>query len=270
MINSFRFSVLADFFLDVYSPLICMGLHQLNTSDSDLIRVRRDSDAAEADFNATEISDGTLVAWVGANNGFIAKWYNLGSSGSTNDLLMTTAASQPKIVDSSTGLIIDPDNSNAAMFFDGSDDHFAFSTGWTSVSTYSQIHIFNRVTAAVKTPSIASSTDAQIYSTFWYSDNATYFKPTSNSGAGWTGDVSTGDFLDFTIYVTPNVQCWRNSVDKGSKTHTAGTLKLHSHLGRRASDYLDGYSQFFCLFESDETSSRVDMQDNLNTALSIY
>lgn len=83
----------------------------------DVVRVRRDSDNAEADFNPTEITDGTLLAWVGntaSDNGHVTTWYD--QSGNSNDATQGTAASQPKIVDA--GVLVE-ENGKPAVDFDG-------------------------------------------------------------------------------------------------------------------------------------------------------
>tara|TARA_Y100000004_G_scaffold25746_1_gene26030 strand:- start:22 stop:888 length:867 start_codon:yes stop_codon:yes gene_type:complete len=65
----------------------------------DVIRVRRDNDNSEQDFSASEVSDGTLEAFVGSgNNGFVRTWYD--QSGNSNNLVMGTTGDQPKIVSS--------------------------------------------------------------------------------------------------------------------------------------------------------------------------
>ena len=69
-----------------------------------VVRVRRSSDNAEADFKASEVSDGTLVTWVGAgNDGFVSTWYD--QSGNGNDASQAIPANQPKIVDN--GVLLD-------------------------------------------------------------------------------------------------------------------------------------------------------------------
>lgn len=67
-----------------------------------LIRVRRSSDNAEQDFTATEITDGTLTTFTGANDGFITTWYNQASN--IGNLISSAAANQPQIVSSGTSL----------------------------------------------------------------------------------------------------------------------------------------------------------------------
>jgi hypothetical protein len=62
------------------------------------VRVRRANDNAEADFRPEEISNGTLTAWTGANNGLVVTWYD--QSGSGRNATQATAGNQPSIVSS--------------------------------------------------------------------------------------------------------------------------------------------------------------------------
>jgi hypothetical protein len=69
-------------------------------ADPNVVNVRRSSDNATSDFTASEVSDGTLVAFVGAgNDGHVTTWYD---QGGTNHATQATASSQPKIVDGGT------------------------------------------------------------------------------------------------------------------------------------------------------------------------
>src|SRR5215475_1049459 len=62
------------------------------------LRVRRSSDNAEQDisFISNDLDTASLTSFVGANNGFIVKWYD--QSGNGRDLMQSTAANQPQIV----------------------------------------------------------------------------------------------------------------------------------------------------------------------------
>lgn len=96
------------------------SLRSLSKDTTNVVRVRRSSDNAEADFTAVEVSDGTLLAWVGTgatDNGFVTTWYD--QSGNSNDATQATAANQPKIVDA--GVLV-TENGKAIINFDGSDD----------------------------------------------------------------------------------------------------------------------------------------------------
>jgi hypothetical protein len=92
------------------------SLRDLNdkAGNNKVVRARRSSDNAEADFKAKEVADGTLVTWVGASNdGFVESWYD--QSGNGNDAVQLTASSQPKIVDA--GALV-----SGGIDFDGVDD----------------------------------------------------------------------------------------------------------------------------------------------------
>ena len=84
------------------------------------IRVRRSSDNTESDigFDSNGNLDETaLTTFVGANNGFVTKWYDQG--GNSRDFSQTTASNQPRIISSGT---IDKANNIASIFFGQSND----------------------------------------------------------------------------------------------------------------------------------------------------
>jgi len=113
------------------------SLRDLNdkAGNNKVVRVRRASDNAEKDFKAKEVSNGTLVDWVGAgNDGFVEAWYD--QSGNGNDATQSVAGSQPKIVDA--GVLV-----SGGIDFDGVDDRL------TCPSLYSSdISVFNVVTTS--------------------------------------------------------------------------------------------------------------------------
>jgi hypothetical protein len=102
--------------LDLYpNAAAAYSLRQLRTGVTNVVRLRRSSDNAEADFTATEITNGTLVSWVGAgNDGFITVIYNQAAVGG-NNLTQTTTTKQVLLVQN--GVLV-MRGSNAAMFND--------------------------------------------------------------------------------------------------------------------------------------------------------
>jgi len=76
------------------------SLETLNDPSKPVVKIRRSSDNAELDFLASEISNGSLLNWVGVgNNGFISVLYDQNYASGKN-AVQTTAASQPIIVQS--------------------------------------------------------------------------------------------------------------------------------------------------------------------------
>ena len=97
------------------------SLRNLSASyTGNVVDVRRSSDDAEESFTAEEVSDGTLVAWVGASNdGFVTQWYD--QSGNANHATQGTPASQPKIV--AGGSLV-----SGGLDFDAVNDYLSLST----------------------------------------------------------------------------------------------------------------------------------------------
>ena len=90
------------YFSDVFeTPFICYSVRKLiSTYQGSCIRVRRSSDNTEQDigFVNDELDNASLLTFVGANNGFVTTWYD--QSGNANNLVQSTAGSQPQIVSS--------------------------------------------------------------------------------------------------------------------------------------------------------------------------
>ena len=83
-------------FLDAYSGAgAAYSLESLSNSTTNVIKARRSSDNAELDFTASDITDGTLTTWTGANDGFVTTIYDQVNS---NNMTQTTSSKQGKIV----------------------------------------------------------------------------------------------------------------------------------------------------------------------------
>ncbi|MEI4231502.1 hypothetical protein [Roseovarius sp. D22-M7] len=73
------------------------SLRKLAGATTDVVRVRRGSDGAEANFTAEEVAGGTLAAWVGAgNDGFVVTLFD--QSGNARHATQATASEQPRVV----------------------------------------------------------------------------------------------------------------------------------------------------------------------------
>lgn len=91
----------SGYLLDTYTgAAIAVGTKDLITGASACMRVRRSGDDAENDFTLTEISDGTLTAWViaggGTQHGYVVKMTNYGSA--SYYLQQVTLTTQPSVV----------------------------------------------------------------------------------------------------------------------------------------------------------------------------
>lgn len=97
-----------------------------------VVRVRRSSDNTEANFTATEVTNGSLATWVGAgNNGLVRTWYD--QSGNGRHAQQTTTTNQPSIVSSGTVIT---DGSRPALLFSSQFLRASDFGGWDSDSLF--------------------------------------------------------------------------------------------------------------------------------------
>jgi hypothetical protein len=93
-----------------------------------VVRVRRSSDNTEQDFTATQVTDGTLVAFYGAGSGFVRTWYD--QSGNGYNVTQSTQAAQPLFVALAA-------NNKPTIRFDGSNDVLTGTAGiYNNLSTF--------------------------------------------------------------------------------------------------------------------------------------
>jgi len=121
------FSAGAPKLLDEYSGAsAAFSVHQLSNAATLAMQVRRASDNATADigFDNGELNIGQLINHCSGTNCFVSVWYD--QSGNGRNATQTTAASQPKIYDSSTGIIYE--NGKPALKFDATNDFLTFLT----------------------------------------------------------------------------------------------------------------------------------------------
>lgn len=87
------------FLLDLHpdaSAAYSLGVLSQDWLGEPVVRARRSSDNAEADFTAAQVSGGALAAWAGSGDAFATVWYD--QSGNDLNAVQTTAARQPYLV----------------------------------------------------------------------------------------------------------------------------------------------------------------------------
>lgn len=91
-------ATVTPFFLDTYpGAAAAYSLRQLRANYTNaVVRVRRSSDSAEQDFTSAQITNGTLLSFCGAGNGFVRTWYD--QTANEFHATQTTPSIQPQIV----------------------------------------------------------------------------------------------------------------------------------------------------------------------------
>jgi len=274
------YSAAAQLLLDEYpNAAAAYSLRELSTASvgSAVVRVRRSSDNAEQDFTATEITDGTLTTFTGANDGFVTTWYD--QSGNNNDAVNSTANIQPKIV--SNGVIIIKNSKPSIDFLNvttkltagvisalGSGNSFSVLTLSSynlldsigailcnSISNANRLVMFNDTRATPGRNSILqtsssnfnfnlsqprTSTDQVILSLFSNGTSASCF---DNSNAGTQNLSYTGSYDNNTLLI--------------------GIQHLNN-------DPLNGHIQEIIIYPSDQSANRTGIETNINNEYTIY
>jgi hypothetical protein len=272
VINAHRGGSSNGYLLDAYSGSVgAYSLQQLSAANLDVVRVRRSSDSAELDFNAAEVTDGTLTAWTGANDGFAAKWYD--QSGNANHLLSAADSNQPKIV--SAGALV-----AGGLDFDGSDDYLSVGSGIIG----DDFGVF----------AVASSDNANGAGGVWeskYAPNANYrvvgyldTRATPQRHSNFAAD-STSRLIDLSSQLSASTKYLHTTIaDSNDMTGYIDGVLVNSVsivtaatgndfvVGRQEAGllYLDGQIAELIVYAADKSSDRSGIEANINNRQGVY
>lgn len=202
----------AAYFTDLFGvPAAAYSLRKLSPNSvysGAAIRVRRSSDNTEQDINFVssspnaEIDTVALLSFVGSGNGFVTTWYNQGSGAS--DAIQTTAANQPKIVNSGSLYLVNSKPSIQGGQAGSSIDLNITSITQATQSTFAVFEILTTNTSATSALSFMSTSDGNIAHGL------------ANNGAGTAPHVNFGTPLYYkngTLLSSPTrTTIWNNFI----------------------------------------------------------
>ena len=257
----------------------------------DCIRVRRASDNTEQDIGFDgngDLDTGALASFCTGTNGFVRTWYD--QSGNANHATQTTTANQPKIYDSSTGVLTR--NSLPTLQFDGTNDSL--------LSTSAIDPLFITAANAPNTSGTfksicgADSDDAVANGSFYFQYNTPARIPVFLRIT--TADISTS--VDFVAKAstavtnntmnlltgtrtTTSINLYVNSITSGNDT-TSNALRpvggvdsgkfrlMASYYNNAVSDYLAGDLSEIIAYTSDQSANRAAIETNINDYFNIF
>jgi hypothetical protein len=259
-----------------------------NNYNGPAIRVRRSNDNAEQDirFNGNgNLDESNLIAFVGANSGFVSIWYDQ-SGNSNRDSTQTTQAEQPRIVNAG---VIDRLNGNPCFIFDGINDNLisdnlaSTMTGedkpFSVISVCSKDNInttaallgFGRSTTVVPTLIPIGFVNQNNDYRFQIRDDAT------------VNTVFDGGFYAAnTQYLLSNYstgfsfELFSNSLSQINNSYNTGVTTLNQFCigaARRSStpDFpLAGKIQEIIFYDSNKSPNRTQIENNINQYYKIY
>jgi hypothetical protein len=259
--------------LDTYSgAAAAYSLRKLSSSYSgSAVEVYNGSSYADIGFDVFGgLNTVALAAHCGSNDGFVSKWYDQAGS---NDAVQTTTANMPKIYDGTTGVVTE--NGKPAVEFDGSNDLLV--TANTSINVGTARNDFAVTTL--------------FQNTFWgvfnmdgvgggrYAQNIrgganahTIGFTTSGTAISTVGATTLTlnqqylfsaelDGTDLNIYVDGTVDgtLTQSSQKTGTSNLAIGTA------GGTNSGRIQGYIQEVITYQSNQSSTRTDIESNIAT-----
>ena len=250
--------------LDVYSgAAAAYSLRQLQSGSYPVVRVRRSNDNAEQDFTATEVSDGTLAAWVGAgNNGILRTWYD--QSGNNRHSSLFGSLPSWKIVDNGT---------------------LVTSSGLAAINTTDATQ---NASKRITIPGLAGLTRADYFFVKETSD-VIYMTPGSATsggiGYGWVAHQASStaaggnNFGTPTLYANGALQSVATRDDvynalNGRKLETTINASFAAWTDFTLCFYggfgMDALIQEFIVYGTDQSTNRTAIEANINAHYSIY
>ena len=248
-----------------------------------VVQVRRSSDDTFKSFTADEVTDGTLLAFVGtggSDNGFVRIWYDqsvtteAGDTATGNHAVQTTPANQPLIV--SAGALV-ADN---GIDFDGStSSRTLVAPSVTGLAGSISMFSTSVRDATGNTVSLSNSSSGGRYFAIQEGGSTSVANPRNTASITVSDSVSGADRLTFALTTgatSTSVGALGSAVttstsdygDDFSGTHinqiAIGVLRTASPTG-----YFDGRIREILVYNSDQTDNRGAIEANIGEAYSI-
>jgi len=259
--------------LDIYPNAdVAYSLRKLREAyTGSAIRVRRASDNAEQDIGfdfSGRLDTSSLTTFCSGTNGFVTTWYD--QSGNSNDATQSTAAYQPKIYDSSTGVITE--NGTAAIQFDGSDDYLSFTRIQNIEGLFAVAYSTRSATYASTLIRDATSNDLRGMS---MRKSPGYWNMQQIQGYPRSSSYAISSNASYLMYIMANGTNSQYALNGDADSLVAETdLISSSEIGRyhfQPANYnLQGGVKELIFYPSDPSSNRTGIEANINDYYAIY
>lgn len=249
--------------LDTYGGAsVAYSYRYLSTAftGNSVVRVRRSSDNAELDFTPSEITDGTLTTWTGANDGLVTTLYD--QSGNVINATQSTPALQPILV---SGGVLQLENGLPTMNFTASQYLDASLSLQAQPNTYFVVNKVNPIFKGYLMDSTSSGNRNAQGNGDWIASGAVLSGAYPNSFWGnqslltmLFNSTSSSSYVNGAIQVTGNAG-------------TRGMLGL-----RIGAAYNTAFSRFagniqeFIMYPTNQTVNRIGIETNINNHFTIY
>jgi hypothetical protein len=235
------------------------------------IRVRRASDNAEQDIGFDgngDLDTSALATFCAGTDGFVKTWYD--QSGNGNDAEQTTTGSQPKIYDSSTG-VIQENGKPAVTYTSGTAVKLQsanFASALSQPTTWFAVGASNNTGGEFMFSGGNVSTDSQAFGT-----RTTTFQINAGTQINTTTSMDANQHVWSIVFNGATSNAWQDgsqvvtNQDAGSNGITRMTI---FNLAWASTLPWEKTIQEIILYGSNETSNQAAIETNINDYYSIY
>ena len=257
--------------LDTYGGAsVAYSLRYLSTAftGNAVVRVRRSNDNAELDFTPTEITDGTLITWTGANDGFVNTLYD--QSGNGVNAIQTVAGSQPQIV--SAGTVLTSSGKPSIRFVNKALIHNLTITGLSSLHALFAIGQVISPTPYGDWFLSGANSDSTNGMSLLSQASTTPSNWGTFQGRPRPSNSNINDSLPHlctmirNTSITANGSFYLDSSSDGIYIATSGGLAMSIGRVGNCNDYISE----IVLYNSDQSANRTGIESNINSYYSIY
>ena len=272
-----------SYLLDDYAqPEGAYSLRYIKSGVTNVITVRRVVSGGEdsvSDFTPTEITDGTMEAWVNAvipsNDGFVTRWYD--QSGNGNHVTQAFVGLQPQIVSSGSLITegslpaIDTYPSGSALYFDVGLD--LQSAGFSNATAYGVYRVDDTsgILSGLWEMTGSGALPASLHP--YQADGTFYPSFFSTTRPGLTSNTFTTPdaFLSWYQNLAGTLSVYANNTLAGSTSVTFADLDAICRIGAASGNTaLDGNMQEIVVWGSDQSANRAAIQTAVNAHYSTY
>ena len=262
-INGLVFTTAAGaFLLDTYTGAAAgYSTRRLATSATNLMRIREDAGDTETDIgydSNNELDTAAIATHCGTANGYVVTWYDQAGS---NNATQGTEASQPQIYN---GTAVITENGKPALSTDGTGDYLNF-----NAITFASDFCFVNVQTWHITD-IAYGGDSGHFAGYGYLPNKTRWRLNGNTSDFNFAGVDGKQYLGFANRASNSMQVHFSGDDGGTLTNTGTAIWDKIMAGNGTSLWLDGFSQELIFWQTDQSSNRAGIEENINSDYLIY
>ena len=285
-INIFNFvpseAVTSSYLLDSYSSEGGYSMRKISSTATNCIRVRRSSDNAEQDigFVGNDLDTTSLLAFVGANDGFVTTWYD--QSGNGRDAFNGFAIPQPRIVNAG---VLETKNTKPAIYFNNKwlrylGQVIPLATNPFSYFTVSSHETANDIGAVFKSYDRPQSGGGEYVVNF--NDRRAnglnlFIRTTAGdfpTNVSVQRDNSDYKLLSGFVDSSNNMSAFDNgatgTTDTYSGTYTSNVLMIGDPTTSSSSFPLDGHIGEVIILNTDESSNRTAIETDINNYYTVF